>query len=95
MNSFMQATEPQDNNTAVQETVENVDAANSPTNSVYLARGAYLTPAQSEVVQVNVASCKSDIGMITPTGNMAKIYVIFKRRCGQATPNSNLFLYNN
>ena len=74
----IQATESQDNNAAMQETVENGDTANSPTNGVYLARAVYLTPGQSKVVQVNATSCKGHIGVVTPTGDIANALCDFQ-----------------
>ena len=78
MEAPIQATEPQDNNATMQETVENGDTANSPTNGVYLARAVYLTPGQSKVVQVNATSCKGDIGVVSPTGDMANVLCDFQ-----------------
>ena len=73
----IEATEPQDNAT-VQKTVENGDTASSPTNGVYLARAAYLIPGQSKVVQVNITSCKGDIGVITPIGDLGNALCDFQ-----------------
>ena len=73
----IQAAEPQDNYTTVQEAVVNSDTANTHTNSVCLARAAYLTHGQLKMVQLNATSCKGDIGVVTPTGDMFDILCDF------------------
>ena len=90
----IEATEPQDNNATMQKTVENGDTASSPTNGVYLARAAYLTPGQSKVVHVNVTSCKDDIGVVTPIGDLANALCDFQETLWSGSTQFKITLNN-
>ena len=90
----IEAIVPQDINATMQETVENGDTASSPTNGVYLARAAYLTPGQSKVVQVNVTSCKGDIGVVTPIGDLANALCDFQETMWSGSTQFKITLNN-
>ena len=90
----IEATEPQDNNATMQEIVENGDTASSPTNGVYLARAAYLTHGQSKVVQVNITSCKGDIGVVTPIGDLANALCDFQETLWSGSTQFKITLNN-